>query len=98
MGDYLVTHSPQEGVDVSAPVTLFVKAFTDEDQAGVVLKALKKLDRQKVFNILNATVRVRDEKGRTKMKESQDIDAKRGVPLGAIAVATSSTRASLTST
>ena len=70
---------------MTAPVTLFVKAFNDEDQADVVLKALKKLDRQKVFNILNAAVLVRDKKGRTKMKETQDIDAKRGSLFGAIA-------------
>ena len=70
---------------MSAPVTLFVKAFTDEDQADVVLKALRKLDQQKVFNILNAAVLVRDEKGRTRMKETQDIDAKRGALFGAIA-------------
>ena len=70
---------------MSAPVTLFVKAFADEDRADAVLKALRRLDRQKVFNILNAAVLVRDEKGRARMKETQNIDAKRGALFGAVA-------------
>jgi uncharacterized membrane protein len=70
---------------MEAPETLFVKAFRDESQADTVLKALKRLDRRGVFHIVNAAVLVRDEKGRARMKETEDVDAKRGAIFGAIA-------------
>jgi uncharacterized membrane protein len=69
---------------MSAPVTLFVKAFRSEDEADGVLKALKRLQKKQVFNIVNAAVLVRDEKGRTRMKETEDVDAKRGALFGAL--------------
>jgi uncharacterized membrane protein len=69
---------------MSAPVTLFVKAFRSENEADSVLKALRRLEKKQVFNIVNAAVLARDEKGRTKLKETEDVDAKRGALFGAL--------------
>ena len=67
------------------PITLVVDAFDDEDKADEVLKTLKRLDKEGIFDVINAAVLVRDEKGRTKLKETQDVDAKRGALFGAVA-------------
>ena len=70
---------------MDAPETLFVKAFRDENEADTVLKALKRLEQRGVFHIENAAVLVRDENGRARMKETEDVDAKRGAIFGAVA-------------
>jgi uncharacterized membrane protein len=67
------------------PVTLLVKAFSEEKQADEVLKSLKRLDRQGIFNIVNAAVLVRHENGRTSLRETEDVRAGRGALFGALA-------------
>ena len=70
---------------MDAPVALVVDAFNDEDKADEVLKVLQKLDRKGIVNIVNAAVLVRDESGKARLKETQDVGAKRGALFGAIA-------------
>lgn len=70
---------------MDTPVTLVVDAFKDKDQADEALKDLRRLDRQGIFNVLNAAVLERDEAGNTRLRETQDVDATRGALFGAIA-------------
>ena len=67
------------------PVDLIVAAFPEEGKADEVLKSLKKLDKEGIIDILNAAVLIKDKDGKAKMKETQDVDAKRGAVFGAIA-------------
>lgn len=68
----------------SAPVELVIAAFGDEEQAGVALKSLRELQRDEVVKILNAAVLVKNEKGRTRIRETQDVGAGGGAVFGAI--------------
>jgi uncharacterized membrane protein len=70
---------------METPVTLIVDAFNDKEKASEVLKALKQLDREGIFSVLNAAVIVMDENGKATFKETQDVDAKRGTLFGALA-------------
>ncbi len=67
------------------PVELIIAAFNDEDEAGQALDALKKLEKEQIIMLVNAAVMVKDEKGKVKLKETQDVDSKRGAVFGAIA-------------
>ena len=67
------------------PVSLVVQAYNDKSKADQVLKALKDLQKRRVFTILNAAVLVMDQDGKVKLRETEDVDAKRGVLFGAVA-------------
>jgi uncharacterized membrane protein len=67
------------------PVELIVAAFTDEAKAKQALEILKKLEKEDVIMLVNAAVMTKDEDGKVKLKETQDIDSKRGAVFGAIA-------------
>jgi uncharacterized membrane protein len=67
------------------PVELIIAAFNDEDEADKALETLKKLEKEEIIMLVNAAVMVKDEKGKVKLKETQDVDSKRGAVFGAIA-------------
>ena len=67
------------------PVELIVAAFNDEDKAKEVLESLKKLEKEDIIMLVNAAVMVKDANGKVRLKETQDIDSKRGAVFGAIA-------------
>ena len=67
------------------PVELIIAAFQDEEKAKEALKNLKQLAKEDVINLVNAAVMTKDEKGKVSLKETQDVDAKRGALFGAIA-------------
>lgn len=67
------------------PVELIIAAFNDEDEAGQALETLKKLEKEQIIMLVNAAVMVKDEKGKVKLKETQDVDSRRGAVFGAIA-------------
>lgn len=67
------------------PISLVVYAYNGKGKANEVLKALQELQKRKVFTVLNAAVLVMDEDGKAKLRETEDVDAKRGALFGAIA-------------
>jgi uncharacterized membrane protein len=66
------------------PVELVVAAFNDEGKADEVLKTMKQLDQEGTIAVLNAAVMVKKEDGRVSIKETEDVDAKRGAVFGAV--------------
>lgn len=70
---------------IETPVSLLVYAYNEYDKADKVLKALKELDKTGVIAVLNAAVLAMDKDGKVKLRETQDVDAKRGAIFGAIA-------------
>ena len=67
------------------PISLVVYAYNEESKAEEVLKALKELQKRKVFTVLNAAVLVMDKDGKAKLRETEDVNARRGALFGAIA-------------
>lgn len=67
------------------PISLVVYAYNEEGKAGEVLKALRELQRRRVFAVLNAAVLVMDKDGKARLRETEDVNAKRGALFGAIA-------------
>jgi uncharacterized membrane protein len=67
------------------PVSLVVYAYNEEGKADEVLKALKELQKRKVFTVLNAAVLVMDKDGNARLSETEDVNARRGALFGAIA-------------
>ena len=70
---------------METPISLVVYAYDEESKADQVLKALKELQKRRVFTVLNAAVLVMDMDGKAKLKETEDIRAGRGALFGAIA-------------
>lgn len=70
---------------METPVSLLVYAYNEYDKADKVLKALKELDKTGVIAVLNAAVLAMDKDGKVKLRETEDVDAKRGAIFGAIA-------------
>jgi uncharacterized membrane protein len=66
------------------PISLVVYAYNEEGKAEEVLKALNELQKRKVFTVLNAAVLVMDKDGKTRLRETEDVDAKLGALFGAI--------------
>ncbi len=66
------------------PVELIVAAFNEEEKAGEVLSQLKELDKKGVIAILNAAVMKKTAAGKISIKETEDVDAKRGALFGAL--------------
>jgi len=66
------------------PVELIIAAFQDEAKAKEALKNLKELAKDDVIHLVNAAVMTKDEKGKVTLRETQDVDAKRGALFGAI--------------
>ena len=70
---------------METPVSLLVYAYNEPDKADKVLKALKELDKTGIIAVLNAAVLAMDKDGKVKLRETEDVDAKRGAIFGAIA-------------
>jgi uncharacterized membrane protein len=70
---------------MDTPLTLVVDAFKVKDKADEALKDLKRLERQGIFNVVNAAVLEMDKEGNTRLRETQDVGAARGALFGAIA-------------
>ena len=66
------------------PVELVVAAFNETDKASEALKTLKSLQKDGVIKLVNAAVMSRDEKGKVKVHETQDVGAGHGAIFGAI--------------
>lgn len=69
---------------MNGPVDLLVYAFNEQGKADEVLKDLQQLDKEGVIDILNAAVLVRNEKGKARLKETEDVAAGRGALFGAV--------------
>jgi uncharacterized membrane protein len=67
-----------------ANVELIARAFKTPDKASEALEFVQDLQRRKIFKILSAAVVVKDENGKTTVKETGDLDAKQGRLLGAV--------------
>ncbi len=67
------------------PVELIVAAFNEEGKAKEALDTLKALAKEDIIMIVNAAVMTKDEKGKVSLKETEDVDSKRGALFGAIA-------------
>lgn len=70
---------------METPVSLLVYAYNEEGKANEVLKALQKLDKTGIIAVLNAAVLAMDKDGKVRLRETEDVDAKRGALFGAIA-------------
>ena len=70
---------------METPVSLLVYAYNEHDKADKVLKALKELDKTGIIAVLNAAVLAMDKDGKVRLRETEDVDAKRGAIFGAIA-------------
>ncbi len=70
---------------MSGPVELVIAAFNEEDKADTVLETLKDFQRQEMISVVNAAVMKKDMDGKITLKETQDVDSKRGALFGAIA-------------
>lgn len=72
-----------KGVHAS-DMELLVLVFDQVDAAEEALKAIKHLSQEWDFLTLNSAVVVKDQKGKSHLKESADVDAKHGALFGAI--------------
>jgi uncharacterized membrane protein len=70
--------------ELETPVSLLVYAYNDEGMADQALTALKKLDKSGLIGVLNAAVLVMGKDGKPKLRETEDVDAKRGALFGAV--------------
>jgi uncharacterized membrane protein len=67
-----------------ARIELIAKVFDDTDQAYDALEFVEDLHRRKTLKVLNAAVLVKDEDGTTLLKDTRDIEPKKGRILGAV--------------
>ena len=57
--------------EMIGPIELIVAAFSDESKAAVVLKDLKKLEKDGVILLVNAAVMIKIEKGKSRLKKQK---------------------------
>jgi uncharacterized membrane protein len=65
-------------------IELVAQVFDDAEQASETLEFVKDLQRRKLVKILEAAILTKDQEGNTELKDTRDIDAKKGRGLGAI--------------
>lgn len=70
---------------MTGPVEFIVAAFPEESKAEDILKKLKQMDRDGSIQILNAAVLKKNKDGKVRVKETEDVDSRRGALFGAIA-------------
>jgi uncharacterized membrane protein len=75
----------QKAGDEGREIELVARIFDNPGQASDALDFVESLHRQKVFKILNAAVLVKEEDGSTSLKDTRDLEPKKGRILGAIA-------------
>jgi uncharacterized membrane protein len=69
---------------MDAPLELIIAVYNDPELAGQVLADMKRLGQEGQFAIKNASVLVKDDKGRVRTDESGDVGPGRGALFGAI--------------
>jgi len=75
-------HSERDGF--MEPVELIVVVYTEQGQASRALKDLLALAKRREIRLVDAAVIEKDQAGKTRLKETQDVDAKKGATIGAI--------------
>ena len=75
---------PESQYRDAASVELFTLTLKDMAEANKALEALKPLTKKDVRAVLDAAVLVKDEDGKTSMKELEDVDRRHGALFGAI--------------
>jgi uncharacterized membrane protein len=68
----------------TADIELVAMVFDKVDQASEALDYVEGLHQRKILKILNAAILAKDQDGNTTLKDTRDIDAKKGRMLGAI--------------
>lgn len=71
-------------VEGKANVELVARVFDDPEKGGEALKYVEDLKRRGIIKILNAAVLVKDQEGQVSVKDTRDIDPKKGRILGVI--------------
>jgi len=74
----------EQGAQATAKIDLVVVAFDAAEEAGQALKLLEGGQKQGTLKVLNAAVLVKDAEGKVTIKDTQDIDPKKGRRLGAV--------------
>lgn len=69
----------------TADIELVAMIFDKVDQASEALEYVQGLHQRQILKILNAAILAKDQDGNTTLKDTRDIDAKKGRLLGAIA-------------
>ncbi len=69
---------------MDAPMELIITVYNDPRQARRVLDEVKRANREGNFDIKNAAVLVKDEKGRVHTDETEDVKAGKGALFGAV--------------
>lgn len=70
---------------MAGPVEFIVAAFPEQNKAEEILKKMKQMDKDGSIQVLNAAVLKKNESGKVSVKETEDIDARRGALFGALA-------------
>ena len=65
-------------------IELIVLAFDETEKAEESLKILQQLEKESFIEVVNAAVLTKDEKGKTAVYETADVDAKHGALFGAV--------------
>ena len=65
-------------------VELIVVVYKEADQAGQVLKSLKKLVKDGSLHLFDAAVLIKDQRGKIRLEETRDVSAGRGSLFGAV--------------
>ena len=77
-------HKRSERDGFMEPVELIVVVYTEQGQASRALKDLLALAKRREIRLVDAAVIEKDQAGKTRLKETQDVDAKKGATIGAI--------------
>jgi uncharacterized membrane protein len=72
------------GDEAQKRIELIARVFDDPGQASEALEFVEDLQRRRVIKILNAAILVRDADGNATLKDTRDIDPKKGRVMGAI--------------
>lgn len=71
-------------VEGESDIELVARVFDDPSEADKALEFVEDLRRRKVIKILNAAVLVKDAEGKVTVKDTKEIDTKKGRRMGAI--------------
>jgi uncharacterized membrane protein/sporulation protein YlmC with PRC-barrel domain len=72
------------GTEEAAKIDLVAVAFDAPEDAGQALKFVERFQKQGTLKVLNAAVLVKDAEGNVTIKDTRDIDPKKGRRLGAV--------------
>ena len=71
-------------VEGTLDIELVTGVFDNPDQAAETLEFVEDLHRRHVIKILNAAVLIKDKEGNVSLRDTRDIDARKGRLLGAV--------------